>query len=416
MGFCMRTILHCDCNSFYATIELAANPHLRGKPLVVCGDPNLRHGIVLAKSPEAKAYGIFTGEVLWEAKKKCPQLMLIHARHKVYLDYSRGLRSICRQYTPFVEPFGLDESWLDVSHHALSGEEIAARIRQAAKEELGITTSVGVSYNKVFAKLGSEMRKPDATTVITPENFREKVWIRSVDDLLFVGRATKKRLAQMGIHTIGQLAQCDTNLLLQAFGKNGLTIQAFARGEDNSPVLSPETADEIKSIGNSTTPPHDIRCEEEAKSILYLLCESVAARMRRHQVACSTVSISLRDTSLMCFGRQMRLQQPTDAAEDIAKAAVHLLHEAYQWEIPLRSLGVAGGSLISTCQDVQTNLWLPAARRQNNRLDGALDEIRKRYGHNAVRRGIVVWDSSLADLNPVDDHAMQPLGAMHGRE
>lgn len=231
----MRTILHCDCNSFYATIELAANPHLRGKPLVVCGDPNLRHGIVLAKSPEAKACGIFTGEVLWEAKKKCPQLLLIHARHKVYLDYSRGLRSICRQYTPFVEPFGLDESWLDVSHHALSGEEIAARIRQAAKEELGITTSVGVSYNKVFAKLGSEMRKPDATTVITPENFREKVWIRSVDDLLFVGRATKKRLAQMGIHTIGQLAQCDTKLLWQAFGKNGLTIQAFARGKTTPP-------------------------------------------------------------------------------------------------------------------------------------------------------------------------------------
>lgn len=412
----MRTILHCDCNSFYSTVEIASNPLLRGKPMAVCGDPAMRHGIILAKSAEAKACGIYTGEVLWEAKKKCPQLHLIVARHTTYLEYARALRSICRRYTPFVEPFGLDECWLDVSHHALSGEEIAAQIRQAARTELGVTASVGVSFNKVFAKLASDLRKPDATVIITEKNFQTKAWRQPVDSLLYVGRATKRRLAGMGIHTVGDLANCDTDLLHRLFGKNGLTMQRFARGQDETPVLSPETADDIKSIGNSTTPPHDVRSIQEAKPVLYLLSESVATRMRRHGMACCTVSLSLRDTSLACFGRQIRLPAPTDMAEDIAAAALQLLYELYGWELPLRSLGVSASGLISTLQDTQTNLLMPVKKHKNKNLEEALDEIRKRYGHNAVRRGIVVWDSSLSQLNPVDNHSTQALSAMHGRE
>lgn len=412
----MRTVLHCDCNNFYAGVETVFDPSLRGKAMVVCGDPMLRHGIVLAKSYAARACGIKTGEALWEAKKKCPTLLMIPADQRKYLAFSRKMRAICRRYTSKVEPFGLDENWLDVSHHDLTGEEIAAEIRKSAKEELGITVSVGVSFNKVFAKLGSEMRKPDATSVISRDNYQQKVWPLPVEELLFIGRSTTAQLREMNIFTIGELARCDPALLQQHFGKNGLTLSRYARGEDEDPVLSVEDADDVKSIGNSTTPPHDIASLEEAKAILYLLSDSVASRLRKHRFSCKTVSIWMRDTELNSFERQCRLPDWSDIADEIAKAAMGLFQAHYPWDLPLRSLGVRGSDLISMEDDLQLSLVKDPWRVKNRQLEQALDDIRGRWGHTCVQRGLLLQDRAFTGINPVDDHALQPLAAMRGRE
>ena len=411
----MRTILHSDCNSFYASVEAAEEPRLSGQPVAVCGDPSLRHGIILAKSALAKKCGIITGEAVWQARKKCPTLILIPADQRKYLMYSRKMRAIYKRYTKLVEPFGLDESWLDVSGHPLSGEEIAAQIRNSARQEVGITVSIGVSFNKVFAKLGSDMRKPDATTVITPDNFRAKVWPLPSDELLYVGRATKKRLAGLNLHTIGDLAQAPDELLHSLLGKNGRMLQRFARGQDEEPVLCAEDADEIKSIGNSTTTPHDLCDEEEAKAVLYLLADSVAARLRTHRFACRTVSVWMRDSELNSQGRQCRLPHLSDSGSDIARAALSLLREHYRWDLPLRSLGVCGSDLKSTENMVQLPLWMPPKAQRERVLDTALDGIRHRWGHNSIRRGLMLCGDSTRKLNPVDDHDLQPLGAMRGR-
>lgn len=410
----MRTILHSDCNSFYASVEAAENLDLHGQAVAVCGDPALRHGIILAKSALAKKRGVITGEAIWQAKQKCPDLILVPADQRKYLLYSRRMRAVYKRYTHRVEPFGLDESWLDVSGHELSGAEIAAQIRTAAKEELGITVSVGVSYNKVFAKLGSDMRKPDATTVITPGNYQSKVWPLPVDDLLYVGRATRRRLGLLGLYTIGDLAQADDSLIRSVLGKNGGMLQRFARGQDDSPVLCAEEADEIKSIGNSTTTPQDLCTEEEAKAVLYLLSDSVGARLRAHGFACHTVSVWMRDKELHSINRQRRLVQPCDTGADIARAALALLREHYTWDLPLRSLGVCASDLSSTQHLVQLPLFTPPKAVQERTLEGALDGIRQRWGHNAIRRGLLLCGEATSALNPVDDHVLQPLGAMRG--
>ena len=411
----VRSILHSDCNSFYASVEAAEDLSLKDKPVAVCGDPALRHGIILAKSPLAKQCGILTGEAIWQAKQKCPTLILVPADQRKYLLYSRKMRAIYRRYTHQVEPYGLDESWLDVTGHALSGEEIAAQIRNSAREELGITVSIGVSYNKVFAKLGSDMRKPDATTVITPDNFRDKVWPLPASDLLYVGRATRRRLAQMALYTIGDLACANDGLIRAALGKNGEMLQRFARGEDEDPVLCAEEAEEIKSVGNSTTTPHDLRDEEEAKAVLYLLADSVAARLRAHRLACRTVSVWMRDSQLHSIIRQCRLGTTSDSGSDIARAALSLLRAHYPWDLPLRSLGVSGSDLNSTEHMVQLPLWTPPKALRERALEGALDDIRSRWGHNAIRRGLMLCRPATQDLNPVDDHDLQSLGAMRGR-
>lgn len=411
----MRTILHSDCNSFYASVEAAEDPRLANKAVAVCGDPKLRHGIILAKSAQAKKCGVLTGEAIWQARQKCPGLLLIAADQRKYLLYSRKMREIYRRYTRLVEPFGLDESWLDVSGHALSGEEIAAQIRNSAREELGITVSIGISFNKVFAKLGSDLRKPDATTVITPENYQEKIWPLPADELLFIGSATKSRLSGLGLYTIGDVARASADLLQGALGKNGLMLRRFARGEDGAPVLCAEEADEIKSIGNSTTTPHDLTNEEAAKAVLYLLSDSVAARLRAHHFACGTVSVWMRDSELNSLGRQCRLSDSSDSGTDIAQAALRLLRENYPWDLPLRSLGVCGSDLRSTREHVQLPLWVALKKRKEHALDEALDGIRARWGHNVIRRGLMLCDRATSELNPVDDHALQPLGAMRGR-
>lgn len=412
----MRTILHSDCNNFYASVEMVYDPALRGRPLAICGDPDMRHGIVLAKNEQAKRLGVFTGQVVWQAKMLCPNLHVIIPNHRRYLRFSRMMRSVYHAYTDRVEPYGLDESWLDVTGDAKTGVEIANELRARAKEELGITVSVGVSFNKVFAKLASDLKKPDATTLVDINNYRDKVWPLPVSALLFVGRATCDKLMHNGIYTIGALARSDAQTVRHLFGKGGDMLRMYARGEDDSPVLRAFEEDPLQSIGNSTTPPHDIANEEEAKVILCLLSESVATRLRAHGFVCGTVVLWLRDCKLNSFERQMPLDAPSDLAYDIYAASLALLRACYgKWPSPLRSLGVRGVQLTPASCDRQQTLFPDVSYLRRRELETTLDSLRGRFGHGSVQRGVMLRDRTVPITEPVADHALQPLAAMHGR-
>ena len=335
-------ILHSDMNNFYASVEILYDPTLRDKPVAVAGDEEARHGIVLAKNDIAKRFGIRTGQVLWEARQQCPGLVCVPAHYERYLAFSAQARGIYTSYTDQVESFGLDECWLDVTGSVgLFGEgpAIADDIRGRMKRELGLTVSIGVSFNKVFAKLGSDMKKPDATTVITPENYRDKAWSLPVSDLLYVGPATTRKLNQYGITTIGELAQADPDLLYWLLGKNGIMLHQFANGQDHSGVRRYYAVPPMKSIGNSTTAPRDLVSEDDIKITLMALCESVGARLREQNCLCSTVALGIRDNRLLSYDRQAKLNRPTANTLDI-------------WERPWSCSGgiIPAGSLCAACR------------------------------------------------------------------
>ncbi len=289
-----RVILHSDLNNFYASVECLYNPSLRGKPIAVSGNPEARHGIVLAKNYAAKSCGVDTGNPLWLAKQKCPDIIFVPPHYELYIKYSEITREIYSEYTDQVEPYGLDECWLDVTGSSAlfgDGQTIADKIRERVKSELGVTVSVGVSYNKIFAKLGSDIKKPDATTVIKRSHFKEIVWPLPVNDLLYVGKSTHKKLLNYKIKTIGDLANSDKHFMQYLLGRNGVMLWNFANGLDTSPVSNIGAKSLIKSIGNSTTAPRDLITDEDIKIILYVLCESVSSRMREYNFICSTVQL-----------------------------------------------------------------------------------------------------------------------------
>ena len=296
-----RTILHSDCNCFYVSVELLHHPELRGKPVAVGGDPEARHGIVLTADYTAKRYGVKTGMALWQAKQVCPDITFLPPRMDLYLRFSRMAQEIYADYTDKREPYGIDESWLDVTDSATlkgDGFHIAQEISSRMKKELGITVSVGVSFNKIFAKLGSDYKKPDAITTMYEDEFQRKAWCLPVSDLLYVGNATNKKLYSMGIRTIGDLAKSDETLLVRKLGKMGSILWAFANGYDESPVKLENTSAPVKSVGNSTTTLRDMETDEDVKIVLYILAESVAARLRENGFRCRTVEISVRDKEL----------------------------------------------------------------------------------------------------------------------
>lgn len=411
-----RTILHCDCNNFYASVECLYNPELRNKPVAVAGDVEQRHGIVLAKNYIAKRYGVTTGNPLWMAKKLCPEIIFVPPHYDKYLRFSRLAREIYESYTDQVESFGLDECWLDVTgsaHLFGNGRTIADEIRRRIKYELGITVSVGVSYNKVFAKLGSDMKKPDATTVISRTNYQETAWGLPVSDLLYVGPATKKLLERYYIRTIGDLAQTQTEFLLGKLGKIGRMLWRFANGYDTSPVTGAGICPAIKSIGNSTTTPHDLVSDDDVKITLYLLCESIAERMREQHLKCSTVQISLRDVDLVSFERQCKLDMPICNAATIFKKAFSL-YRNHKPEKPLRSIGVRGCQL-SLNENIQMSLMEEEKSMQKlDDLEQTIDSIRRRFGFFSLRRGIMLADEKLSNLDPKRDHVIHPIGFLNG--
>ena len=407
-----RVILHSDMNNFYASVESLYHPEYRGKPMAVAGDPEQRHGIVLAKNYEAKAFGVQTGDPLWLAKQKCPDIIFVPPHYDRYLQFSQMAKEIYSDYTDQVEPFGLDECWLDVTGSINlfgSGKTIADTLRERIKKELGITASVGVSFNKVFAKLGSDLKKPDATTMILPDQFRETVWPLPVSELLYVGKATHQKLRKYGIRTIGDLALTDVRFLEQVLGKNGVMLWQFANGLDQSPVSNIGAKSMIKSIGNSTTSPRDLESDDDVKITLFVLCESVSARMREYDFVCRTVQIGIRDNELRSYERQGAMTYPNRTVKDLFDQSFSLF-QLHRPEKPVRSLSVRACQL-SVMGNEQLSLFPEEFKLQKlERLDTAVDRLRERYGHFSVQRGIMLTDRELSNLDPKRDHLIHPIG------
>jgi DNA polymerase-4 len=406
-----RTILHVDLNNFYASVECLYRPEIRDKPVIVCGDIEARHGIVLAKNYIAKALGVKTGEAIWQAKLKCAGLVAVQADYSKYLRFSRMARAIYADYTNQIEPFGIDEAWLDITGTEKifgTGPEVANAIRTRLKGELGLTGSVGVSFNKIFAKLGSDMKKPDATTVINEENFQQMVWPLPVGDLLYVGHSTKQKLENRAIYTIGDLARRDVNDLKRLLGVWGQTLWHFANGLDSAPVKQTGEESIVKSVGNSTTTPRDLLNNEDVKLIIYVLAESVAARLRKHGLKCKTVAISVRGNDLMSFERQGKVLGPTFLSGDIAEKAMEIFIENYRWDNPIRSLGVRGSDLVTADSHLQLDLF-DNSNLNAEALAVTVDNLHRRFGHYSIQRCSMLLDRELTGFNPKEDHVIHPV-------
>lgn len=405
-----RVILHIDCNKFYASVECLHNPEIRNKPVAVGGSPETRHGIILTKNEIASKYGITVGEPLWKAYQKCPDLIVVPPNFPLYVRFSNMARNIYKDYSDYIEPFGLDENWIDVTGDKRGGENIALEIKERVKSELGITVSIGVSFNKTFAKFGSDYKKPDAVTVITKDNYKDIVWKSPCSDLLLVGPATTRKLAGYGIYTIGDLAQSDIGFIKSILGKNGVVIHNFANGIDPSAVSHKDDERALKSIGNSTTTPRDMVTDDDVKSVITVLGESVARRMREQGVKGKTVTITIRDKNLYHFTRQCRLQNSTDVSIEIINTAMKIFRENYVWNNPIRSIGVAVSDF-NVDEGVQYDLSGTVEKREKlERLEKAVDNIRQRFGNYAVQRASLLKDEKLSRFNPHDDHTIHPVG------
>lgn len=413
-----RIILHSDCNCFYASVECALNPALKGKPVAVSGNPEKRHGIILAKSEEAKKFGVKTGEAIWQAKKKCPQLITLPPNFSKYVEYSKSVKEIYYKYTDMVESFGLDEAWLDVTGSTRlfgNGYKIAQKIRSRIKKELDITVSIGVSYNKIFAKLGSDYKKPDAVTLINKSNYKHMVWSLPAEDLLYVGSATKKKLNSLGIFTIGQIANTPVDILKKNLGKWGQMLHSFANGNDTSTVALYGETSPVKSIGNSTTSPRDLKDFTDVKIIMGVLADSVARRMREQGLSCMLVSITVRDNSLCSFTRQKKLLSYTDITSEILSTALALFKESYSWKKPIRSLGLSVSEL--TCKDSGTQLSLfedNKKRLRQESLDKTTDALKNRFGNFIINPAVMLKDTTLSGFNPKADHTIHPVALKIG--
>ena len=390
-----RVIFHCDLNCFFASVELLDKPALWDVPVAVCGDPKSRHGIILAKNEPAKKRGVQTAETVWQAKKKCPVLVLLPPHHELYEVYSRRVNEIYGRFTDLVEPFGIDESWLDVtgSLHLFGGDAraLADRIRATVKAETGLTVSVGVSFNKVFAKLGSDLKKPDATTVIPQEGWRDIVWPLPVGDMLFAGRSTQRVLGQYGIETIGQLAACPEEMAEQLLGKMGGQLWRYANGLDNSPVRPGHQREPVKSVGNGTTFPADLVRWEQIRQGLAPLCDSVATRLRKQGLYAGGVSVTLKGADFKSVSRQTRLDEPTHLMRDIWETAQELARQIWKAPTPIRAMTVTALYVTEDGQAYrQMDLLGQASAKRSERqekLESAVDAIREKYGSGAITFG-----------------------------
>ena len=409
-----RTILHSDINCCYAAIEHLHHPELAGKPLAVGGDPEARHGIVLTADYLAKKHGVKTGMALWQAKQICPEINFISPRMDLYLRFSKMAHEIYGEYTDLQEAYGIDESWLDVTDSvSLKGDgyRIAKEISNRMKSELGITVSIGVSFNKIYAKLGSDYKKPDAITTMYRDEFRDKAWGLPASDLLYVGRSTSEKLHRLGIRTIGDLARIDEKILHSQFGKMGDILWAFANGYDDSPVKYENAHAPIKSIGNSTTTPRDLVNEQDVKIVLTILAESVAARLRENGFKCRVVEVSVRDNELFSFTRQRKIDHATNVTREIAEEAFRLFQENYTWQKPIRSVGVRGADLVNDNYWEQIDLFSSVEFREKQmKVDTAVDDIRRRFGFYSVQRGLMYFDRMLSAVDAKAEHTVHPHG------
>ena len=400
-----RVILHSDLNNFFASVEIALNPALAGKPLIVCGDPKERRGIVLAKNEEAKRYGIKTAETVYSALRKCPDVQMVGAHHHEYKRYSKKVVEIYSRFTDCIEECSIDECALDMTESTFlfgNGREIAEKIRQTVKEELGLTVSIGVSFNKIFAKLASEIKKPDAVTEITRENYKTVAWRLPVTDLLFVGRSTAETLRKIGVKTIGDLAMAEEELLVRFLGKRGRQLRVYARGEDDEPVKPHKEKEDVKSIGNSMTLPHDIHDREEIKRWFYALAESVAARLRAADIGkAHTVHIVVRNEKLQDTTCQTKVA-PTALCGDIAKAAFELYCKHFPIGTQVRMLGITVSGFDYHIEQLSLEDYFvegSATYDKRERMESAVAKIREKYGYATVQRGVVLEDDKVNGLD-----------------
>ncbi len=387
-----RVILHCDCNSFFASVETALNPEYRDVPMAVCGSVEDRHGIVLAKNELAKRFGIQTAETVISAKRKCTGLVIAPPHYDEYVKYSRAVNEIYARFTDMIEPFGIDESWLDVTASLKlfgDGETIAHKIREEVKCELGITVSVGVSFNKVFAKLGSDYKKPDAVTVIGRSNYKEIAYPLSVGQLLFVGGKTAAVLAGMGIKTIGELAESDEELLKMRFGKMGEVLKKYASGNDDSPVCSQQDPADAKSIGNGFTFRHDLVSREECRTGIEFLSEEIGFKLRKRGLKCSTVQLAIKDEYLQVLQRQKPISPPTDISREIAKTAYSILTANWSAGKPVRMLTVTASNLVRADSVAEQIGFFDDGveeqkRDKSKKREETMDKIRQKYGNKSI--------------------------------
>ena len=405
-----RVILHCDLNSFYASVELLDRPELKKLPVAVCGDPSSRHGIILAKNDPAKRFGVKTAETIWQAKRKCPELILLPPHHRLYREYSRRVNAIYDEYTDLVEPFGIDESWLDVTHtlhlFGMDGGALADLLRRRVRKELGLTLSVGVSFNKVFAKLGSDYKKPDATTVISRENWREIVWPLPAGAMLYVGRAAGQLLGQYGVGTIGELAACPREMLEELMGKLGGQLHDYAGGLDRDPVRARHQPEPVKSVGNGTTFPKNLTTRAQVAAGVRLLSDSVAGRLRRAGLYAGGVHVTVRDPAFHDRSRQRQLTTPTHLIRDISNAALALTGELWKPPNPVRALTVTAIHLTPEEETYEQGDLFAAGegRRRQERLEAAMDGIRQKYGSGSIAFG------TARPENPEDGGSFQKEG------
>lgn len=391
-----RAILHSDANCFYASVETVLNPEFRGKAIAVCGSPEERHGIVLAKSEKAKRAGVKTGMANWQANQCCRDLIIVPPQYDYYLKFSKLLHGIYRRYTDQVEPFGMDECWLDVTYSPGDPMEIAEEIRQAVKDELGLTVSIGVSFNKVFAKLGSDYKKPDAITQISKEHFKEIVWPLPCSDLLYCGNATTAKLGSMGVRTIGGIASLPVEVMQRKFGKNGVALWKYANGLDDSRVAHQDYTAPAKSVGHGITCVADLENMDEARKVIFALSLDIGYKLRYMNLRATGVQLYVRDSELSFCSWQKRLEMATQDEGTIALAAYTLLEEKYSWRNPIRSITVTAIQLDSSQNPTQLSMLLDYERLvRREKLNESIDTIRDRYGKYAVIPALVLDEKKM---------------------
>lgn len=390
-----RVILHCDMNGFFASVELLSHPELKDRPMAVCGSPDKRHGIILAKNELAKKAGVVTAETVWQALKKCPDLQLVPPHMSKYKHYSRLINEIYQRFTDMVEPFSIDESWLDVTASQSlfgSGKEIADTIRETVKQELGLTLSAGVSFNKIFAKMGSEYKKPDATTLITRENYKQILWPLPAQEMFFVGKATAQKLASTGIYSIGDIAMANPDTLEHMLGKQGRQLWEYTNGLDNSPVTRAGEREKIKSVGNGVTFTRDLVTEEDIITAVTSLSDTVAGRLRKYGMKACGVKVDIKDPYFKVISRQKQLFMPTNLACELANSVIDIIHSSWKKGSPIRMLTITGINLTDEIFDEQLSIFGgdSESRKKVEQIERTMDEVRKKYGSSAIGFAAVI--------------------------
>ncbi len=386
--------MHCDMNGFFASVELLERPDLKNVPMAVCGSPDNRHGIILAKNEIAKGFGVVTAETLWQARKKCPDLQIVPPHHDKYKEFSLEINRIYQRYTDLVEPFSIDESWLDVTASTSlfgDGKKIADEIRASVKKELNLTLSAGVSYNKIFAKMGSEYKKPDATTVISRDNYQSLLWPLPAGDMFFCGKKTAEKLAQHGIKTIGDIARADEPFLRALLGKHGSDLYRYTNGLDDSPVAHMDDKRPVKSVGNGITFRRNLESRVDIEAAAMHLSDTVAVRLRHHELKAAGIKVDVKDENLKTISRQMQLPSPTNLAQQIYQASMKLICDFWPEGKPIRMLTITGINLSGQAQlpEMQLSIFDQPVQEQNKSedIERAMDSIRARFGKDAIQFG-----------------------------